>query len=118
MFYAQEIEIARHEHQADAVPVQRGHCGRLETASGGRAAFSVSLHRARRGSGDGVQATVRRVEDQGRVAAFVSVCVGGAGVEMRFPGAVCAAGVGTQLQGGASRLCQTRPDENSVAGRL
>ena len=38
------------------------------------------------------------------VAAQLSVCVGGAGVEMRIPGAVRATGVGPQLQGGASPL--------------
>jgi hypothetical protein len=35
-----------------------------------------------------------------------------------LPGTVCAGGFGTQQQGGASRLLETRPDENPVSGRL
>jgi len=90
--------------------------GRAETGSG--AAVSVSVHRARRGSGDGVQAAVRRAGDFRGVAAFVSVCVGETGVEMRFTGAVRATGAGPQLQGGASGVCETRGSHRAVAGGL
>jgi hypothetical protein len=41
----------------------------------GNLSASIRLGSFRRGSGDGVQAKVRRVEDQGRVAAFVSVTI-------------------------------------------
>ena len=37
---------------------------------------------------------------------------------MRFPGAVRAAGVGAQLQGGASGVCETRGSHRAVAGGL
>ena len=50
---------------------------------------------------------MRRIGNFGGDVAFVSVCVGGAGVEMRIPGAVRAAGVGAQFQGGASCLLET-----------
>ena len=42
----------------------------------------------------------------------------GAGVEMRLPGAVRATGVGTQLQGGASGVCETHGSHRAVAGGL
>jgi len=37
---------------------------------------------------------------------------------MRFPGAVRATSVGTQLQGGASGVCETRGSHRAVAGGL
>ena len=46
------------------------------------------------------------------------VCVGGAGVEMRLPGAVRATGVGPQFQGGASGVCEKRGSHRAVAGGL
>jgi hypothetical protein len=73
-------------------------------------------HRARGRPGNGISLTLRRVGDFGRVAAFVSVCVGGTGIEVRLPGAVRAAGVGTQFQGGASCLLKTRRSHCAVAG--
>ena len=48
----------------------------------------------------------------------LSVCVGGAGVEMRLPGTVRARGVGAQPQGGASCLLETRGSHRAVAGGL
>ena len=56
-----------------------------------------------------------RVVDFRRVAALLPVCVGGAGVEMRIPGAVRATGAGTQLQGVAQGLCETRGSHRAVA---
>jgi len=46
----------------------------------------------------------------------VSLCVGGAGVEMRIPGTVCTTGVGTQFQGGASGVCEARGSHRALAG--
>ena len=37
---------------------------------------------------------------------------------MRLPGAVRATGVGAQLQGGASGVCETRGSHRAVAGGL
>jgi hypothetical protein len=78
--------------------------------------FPVSAHRAGRRPGDGIQATLPRAGDFGGVAALVSVCVGGTGLEMRIPGAVRATGVGAQFQGGASCLLETRRSHRAVAG--
>ena len=44
--------------------------------------------------------------------------MGETGVEMRLPGAVRATGVGPQLQGGASGVCETRGSHRAVAGGL
>ena len=44
--------------------------------------------------------------------------MGGAGVEMRIPGAVRATGIGAQLKGGASGVCETRGSHRAVAGGL
>ena len=44
--------------------------------------------------------------------------MGGTGVEMRLAGAVRATGVGAQLQGGASGVCETRGSHRAVAGGL
>ena len=48
----------------------------------------------------------------------LSVCEGGAGVEMRFPGTVRATGAGAQFQGGASCLLETRGSHGSIVRRL
>ena len=53
---------------------------------------------------------------QGGVAAFVSVCMGGAGVEVRLSGAVRAAGAGAQLEGGPPCLLETCRSHRAVAG--
>ena len=57
---------------------------------------------------NGVQAAVRWVEDFGRLATFVSVCVGGTGFEVRLPGAVRPAGLGAQFQSGTLCILETR----------
>ena len=90
-----------HWHQAGANPVRRGSGSHPAATAGGGVALSIPLHSAGGRPGNGVSPAVRRPENQGRVAAFVSVCVGGTGFEVRLPGAVRAAGVGAQFQGGA-----------------
>ena len=107
VFHPQETKITQ-QSQADAVPVLCGNSDHSEKAANIGAIVSLSLHCTGRRSGDGVQAAVWRAGDFRGVAAQLSVCVGGAGVEMRIPGAVCATSVGSQLQGGASGVCETR----------
>jgi len=53
-----------------------------------------------------------------RHPSFVPLRLGGTGQTMRLPGAVCARGVGTQQQGGASRLCAPGAGEAAVTGKL
>lgn len=60
----------------------------------GGAAFSIPSHRARWGPGNGVQAAVRWVGDFGRIAALVSLRLGGTGFEMRLSRTLRATGVG------------------------
>ena len=77
---------------ADSLTVQVGFLRQAGVRR--RALFCCSLFAdgARRGSGDGVPATLRWVGDQRRVAALVLVCGGGAGAQVRIPGALRAAG--------------------------
>ena len=86
--------------------------------SGDRGALSLPAHSAGRGSGDGVPAALGRVEHQKSDTAFVPVCVGGTGFEVRVSGAVCATGAGAQFQGGASRLLETRRGHGAISGWL
>ena len=68
--------------------------------------------------GHGVQVTLPPASHCRRDVAQLPVCLGGTRQDGGLPGTVRAGGFGPQQQGGASRLRQTRLDENSVAGRL
>lgn len=94
LLFAQEVEIARDQRQPGADPVRERGGGDFEAAAAVGSVVPVSADGAARGSGLGVPATVYGAKDQRGDAAFVSVRVGGTGIEVRIPGAVRAAGPG------------------------
>ena len=67
---------------------------------------------------EGLDAARSRRSAYRRDAAQLPLRLGGTGQNRWLPGTVRAGGFGPQQQGGASRLCKTRADENPVSGRL
>ena len=78
----------------------------------------VSVARAGRRPRHRVQAALPAVEDRGRDAPQLPVCVGRTRQDGRLPRTVRAGGAGPQLQGRASRLREAGPGENPLPGGI
>jgi integrase len=113
------VEIHPQEvRRAGAGAFGRGGFERVQRPARRRRAVSVSVPRAGWRPGHGVWATVPPTWHHRHHVAQLPLRMGGTRQDLRLPGTVRPGGFGAQQQGRASRLRETRPDENPVTGRL